>query len=81
MPSPIRVLSSLSRDYAHGAVLPEADVATFAHAGGSWYRDAQKVYFYEKPMAGVDLATFRVVSHDEAEDRFGRLRGGVRVSH
>ena len=39
-------------------ILPDADVSTFEHISGNWYKDAQHVWWSNRLVAGANPATF-----------------------
>ncbi len=46
----------------HFNILPEADVATFEHISGNWYKDASHVWWSNKLVNGANPKTFSPVT-------------------
>lgn len=65
--------------YRNGKPLEGRDPASFTELQPPWSRDASAVYYRDKLVPDVDLASFRTTGLDRAEDRHGRFSGPNRV--
>lgn len=65
--------------FRNGRPLAGRDPATFVELQSPWSRDRNAVYYRDKVVPDVDLASFRTTGLDQAQDRNGHFSGPSRV--